>query len=163
MVKRRQFIITITSTFLLLGLFYKVPQHRNDVDRDGFQNDPAIYEDIYEGIYEGTNFHWSPQQNLLWCKVSQNLFHSKFLNCWYQVPKAGSTTWVQIFLSLVGAGFGADDVEQRWQDSTQDATSGDEKLENRIHAISIMVKQYFFTFRGGRPWSGTESTNNYHQ
>lgn len=122
MVKRRQFIITITSTFLLLGLFYKVPQHRNDVDRDGFQNDPAIYEDIYEGIYEGTNFHWSPQQNLLWCKV----------------PKAGSTTWVQIFLSLVGAGFGAVDVEQRGQDSTQDATSGDEKLENRIRAISIM-------------------------
>ena len=159
MVERRHFIITITSTFLLLGLFYKVPQHRNDVDRDGFQNDPAIYEDIYEG----TNFHWSPQQNLLWCKVSQNLFHSKFLNCWYQVPKAGSTTWVQIFLSLVGAGFGAVDVEQRGQDSTQDATSGDEKLENRIHAISIMVKQYFYIFLGGRPWSGTESTNNYHQ
>ena len=80
-VERRQFIITITSSFLLLGLFYKVPQQRNDVDRDGFQNDPAIYEDIYEGIYEGTNFHWSPQQNLLWCKVSQNRFHSKFLNC----------------------------------------------------------------------------------
>ena len=60
--------------------------------------------------------------------------------------KAGSTTWVQIFLSLVGAGFSAYDVEQRGQDSTQDATSGDEKLENRIHAISIMVKQYFYTF-----------------
>ena len=44
MVERRHFIITITSTFLLLGLFYKVPQHRNDVDLDGFQNDPASYE-----------------------------------------------------------------------------------------------------------------------
>ena len=51
MVKRRQFIITITSTFLLLGLFYKVPQHRNDVDRDGFQNDPAIL-----GGTKNTNF-----------------------------------------------------------------------------------------------------------
>ena len=166
MVERRHFIITITSSFLFLSLFYKVlpPQNRNDIDLDGFQNDPAIYE-AFEcpSRFDLTNFHWSPQQNLLWCKVSQNRFHSKFLNCWYQVPKAGSTTWVQIFLSLVGAGVGADDVEQRWQDSTQDATSGDEKLENRIHAISIMVKQSFYTFLGGRPWSGTESTNNYHQ
>ena len=55
------------------------------------------------------------------------------------MPKAGSTTWVQIFLSLVGAGFGAVDVEQRGQDSTQDATSGDEKLENRIRSISILL------------------------
>ena len=46
MVARRHFIITITSSFLLLSLFYKVlpPQNRNDVDLDGFQNDPAIYE-----------------------------------------------------------------------------------------------------------------------
>ena len=64
------------------------------------------------------------------------------------MPKAGSTTWIQIFLSLVGAGFGAYDVEQRSGDLT---TSGDDKLENRIHAISIMVKQYFYTFLGGRP------------
>ena len=81
-VERRQFIITITSSFLLLGLFYKVPQQRNDVDRDGFQNDPAIYEALKcPSSFDLTNFHWSPQQNLLWCKVSQNLFHSKFLNC----------------------------------------------------------------------------------
>ena len=32
------------------------------------------------------------------------------------MPKAGSTTWVQIFLSLVGAGVGAVDVEQRDQE-----------------------------------------------
>ena len=46
MVERKHFIITITSSFLLLSLFYKVlpPQNRNDVDLDGFQNDPAIYE-----------------------------------------------------------------------------------------------------------------------
>ena len=62
------------------------------------------------------------------------------------MPKAGSTTWIQIFLGLVGAGFGADDVEQRWQDWTQDATSGDDNLEFRIHALSIMVKQSFYTF-----------------
>ena len=166
MVERRHFIITITSSFLLLSLFYKVlpPQHRNDVDLDGIQNDPALYE-AFEcpSGFDLTDFHWSPKQNLLWCKVSQNLFHSKFLNYWYQVPKAGSTTWIQIFLNLVGAGFGADDVEQRWQDWTQHATSGDDNLEFRIHALSIMVKQSFYTFLGGRPWSGTESTNNYHQ
>ena len=52
------------------------------------------------------------------------------------MPKAGSTTWVQIFLSLVGAGFGDDDLEQRSGDL---ATSGDDKLENRIHAISISL------------------------
>ena len=83
MVERRHFIITITSSFLLLGLFYKVfpPQHRNDVDLDGFQNDPAIYE-AFEcpSRFDLTDFHWSPKQNLLWCKVSQNRFHSKFLN-----------------------------------------------------------------------------------
>ena len=46
MVARRHFIITITSSFLLLSLFYKVlpPQNRNDVDLDGIQNDPAMYE-----------------------------------------------------------------------------------------------------------------------
>ena len=46
MVERRHFITPITSSFLLLSLFYKVlpPQNRNDVDLDGFQNDPAIYE-----------------------------------------------------------------------------------------------------------------------
>ena len=53
------------------------------------------------------------------------------------MPKAGSTTWVQIFLSLVGAGFGDDDLEQRSGDL---ATFGDDKLENRIHAISILDK-----------------------
>ena len=53
------------------------------------------------------------------------------------MPKAGSTTWVQIFLSLVGAGFGDDDQEQRSGDL---ATFGDVKLENRIHAISILDK-----------------------
>ena len=53
------------------------------------------------------------------------------------MPKTGSTTWIQIFLSLVGAGFGAYDVEQRSGDLT---TSGDDKLENRIHALSILVK-----------------------
>ena len=42
MVGRRQFIITIISSLLLFSVFYKLFSllHHNDVDVDGFQNDP---------------------------------------------------------------------------------------------------------------------------